>query len=156
MADEPHTPSTQTHPPTQPDPEPREETIARVVEESGQAQEITAHEESQDPTTRRGANRTIIRTGLAWAAVGAVVGAIAGLILSIAPGPFETDDVGDAIAYTFGLAAALFVVVGVVATLILLAREDGRVEREVERKTGRRPDDALAGPIDPEHDIKGR
>jgi len=155
MADEPHTPSTQTHPPTQPDPEPREETIARAVEESGQAQEVTAHEEGQDPTTRRGANRTVVMAGLAWAAVGAVVGAIAGLVLSIAPGPFETDDVVDAIAYMFGLAAAMFIVVGVLATLILLAREDGRVEREVEEKTGREPE-GLAGPSDPEHDIKGR
>jgi hypothetical protein len=122
---------------THADPESREETIARVIDESDRAQGITAHEELEDPTTRRGVNRSLTRGALAFAGIGAIVGAVAGLILSLAPGPFETDSVGSAIGYMLGLAAALAVVVGVIATLILLEREDGRVEREVERKTGR-------------------
>ena len=44
---------------------------------------------------------------------------------------------GATVGYMIVLAGALALVVGVLATLILLEREDGRVEREVERKTGR-------------------
>jgi hypothetical protein len=44
---------------------------------------------------------------------------------------------------------------GLIATLILLAREDGRIEREVERKTGRGPEPP-GSPIDPKHDVDGR
>ena len=52
------------------------------------------------------------------------------------------------------LAAALALVVGVLSTLILLEREDGRVEREVERKTGRTGHEPGPGsPSAPGHDL---
>lgn len=155
MTDEPQPRSVQEHPPTQADPEPREETIARVIEESDRAQGVTARHEAEDPTTRRGVNRTVTRRALAFAGIGAIVGAVIGLILSLAPGPFETDSVGSAIGYMIGLAAAVGVITGILATLILLEREDGRVEREVERKTGHGPQPP-GRPSDPEHDLEGR
>ena len=52
------------------------------------------------------------------------------------------------------MAIAFAIVFGMIATLILLAREDGRVEREVERKTGRAPEPP-GSPIDPKHDVEG-
>jgi hypothetical protein len=83
-----------------------------------------------------------------------VVGAIAGLILSLSPGPFETNGWGETVGDMVLLAGALALVVGVLSTLILLAREDGRVEREVERKTGRTGHEPGPGsPSSPEHDL---
>ena len=48
-------------------------------------------------------------------------------------------------------AIAFAIVFGMITTLILLAREDGRVEREVERRTGRGPE-RPGSPIHPKHD----
>ena len=62
MADEiePHT--IQHDQPAKPDVESREETIERVVHEADEAQNVTAREELVDPTSRRGVNRTVVRT----------------------------------------------------------------------------------------------
>jgi uncharacterized protein (DUF58 family) len=88
------------------------------------------------------------------AAIGGVFGVVAGLVLSLVPGPFETDGWGATIGYMIVLGGALALVVGVLSTLILLEREDGRVEREVERKTGRTGDEPGPGsPSRPEHDL---
>ena len=43
----------------------------------------------------------------------------------------------------------------VLASLVVLAREDGRIEREVERSTGTGPV-APGRPQDPKHDLKQR
>ena len=151
---EQHPANVDPHPPTAPSPESREETIAKAVGEADVVHEVTPRVEGADPSTRRGVNRTVARSALMFAAIGAVVGAVAGLVLSLVPGPFETSGWGETIGYMLGLAGALALVVGVIGTLILLAREDGRVEREVERKTGRTGHEPGPGsPSAPEHDL---
>ena len=131
------------------DVETREETVARVMDQ----EEAVGAEQggSADPSTRRGLNRVLWRTVATWAGAGFVLGALIGLVLSVAPGPFETGGMGDAAGYAVGLGAAFALVVALLATLFLLEREDGRVEREVEHQsTGEQP--APAGPSEPEHD----
>jgi MFS family permease len=151
---EQHPANVDPHPPTAPSPEPREETIAKAVGEADAVQEVTPHVKGEDPSTRRGVNRTVTRSALLFAAVGAVVGAVAGLVLSLVPGPLETDGWGATVGYMIVLAGALALVVGVLSTLILLEREDGRIEREVERKTGRTGREPGPGsPSSPEHDL---
>jgi len=115
------------------DVETREETVARVagVEEAVGVE----HGGSPDPSTRRGLNRALWKTVAIYAGIGFVAGAVLGLILSIAPGPFETGGVGEAIGYMVGLGLAIALVVTLLASLFLLEREDGRVQREeVERR----------------------
>jgi hypothetical protein len=133
--------------------ETREEKIARVVdaEEAAGAR----YGGSADPSTRRGMHRTLSGSLLGFAAAGAVIGAVLGIILSLAPGPFETDGVGAAIGYVVVLAIAFAIVVGLLGALLTLAREDGRVEREVEHSTGRGPT-RPGSPQAPEHDLKKR
>jgi hypothetical protein len=136
-------------PPTR-DVETREETVARVVGED-EAIGASHGSGSPDPSTRRGFNRVLWRTVAVYAAIGFVAGAVIGFVLSVAPGPFETDDVPEAIGYSVGLGLALALVTALLASLFLLEREDGRVEREVERKrTGENP--PPASPSSPEHD----
>jgi hypothetical protein len=131
------------------DVETREETIARVV---GEEEAIGAeHGGSPDPSTRRGLNRVLWKTVAMYAAIGFVAGAIIGLVLSLTPGPFETDGAGEAVGYMIGLGAALALVVALLASLFLLEREDGRVERELEEeRTGANP--PPASPSSPELD----
>ena len=91
MAEHEQHPATFTRIPTASDPESREETIAKAVGEADAVQEVTPHVKGEDPSTRRGVNRTVTQSALLFAAIGAVVGAVAGLVLSLVPGPFETD-----------------------------------------------------------------
>jgi len=157
MESQQHPHSVQQHPPTAPDPEPREETIARVVEEADELQEGGAREELVDPSTRRGVHRALAKTAVTAAGIAFVAGAVVALILSLVPGPFETNGWGETVGYMVGLGAALALVVGVLASLILLAREDGRVERDVEQRTGRTGHEPGPGsPQDPKYDVSGR
>jgi hypothetical protein len=136
-------------PPTR-DVETREETVARVAgeEEAVGAREGTG---SPDPSTRRGFNRVLWRTVAIYAAIGFVAGAVIGFILSVSPGPFETDGAAESVGYAVGLGLALALVTALLASLFLLEREDGRVERELERKrTGDNP--PPASPSSPDHD----
>jgi hypothetical protein len=154
MADEQQHPhSVQHHPPTAAEPEPREETIARAVREAGEAQRVDATVEGADPSTRSGLNRALMRTVMIAAGIGFVLGAVAALILSLTPGPFETRSWAGTIGYMIVLGAAIALVVGILSTLILLEREDGRVERDVERRTGKGPQ-GPGRPIDPKYDPK--
>jgi hypothetical protein len=150
---EPQAHSVQQDLPAHPDTETREETIARVVDPD----EAVGAERggSSDPSSRRGLNRTLGRTLAGLAAAGAIVGAVVGLVLSLSPGPVETDSVVGAIGHMVALAAAGALVVAVVGALLTLAREDGRVEREVEEATGRGAEGA-ASPSAPEHDLTER
>lgn len=152
MADEPPR-SIQQDLPAEPDVETREETIARVV---GDEEAVGAERGgSPDPSTRRGLGRTLSRAMVTAAVAGLVVGAVAGLILSLVPGPFETSSVGGTIGYMAVLGVALAIVFGMLTALFTLEREDGRVEREVEQKTGRGAE-GVGDPSSPDTDLKPR
>jgi hypothetical protein len=152
MADEaPHT--VQHDDPPTGHAETREETIARVVDEQEAAG--ARYGGSADPSARRGVNRALGRTHLVWGVIGAVIGAALGVILGLVPGPFETDGAGSVVGYAVLLAVACGIVAAVLASLVVLAREDGRIEREVERSTGTGPV-APGRPQDPKHDLKQR
>ncbi|HET6690234.1 MAG TPA: hypothetical protein VFG74_05160 [Miltoncostaeaceae bacterium] len=125
--------SVQHDEPARRDVETREETVARVA--GGEEAVGAERGGSPDPSTRRGLNRALWKTVAVYAGIGFVVGAVLGLILSMAPGPFETDSVGGAIGYMIGLGLAIALVVTLLASLFLLEREDGRVQRE---EVGRR------------------
>lgn len=159
-----HPPNVQHHPPTNAEVESREETIERVVHESEEVLGTSASVELVDPSSRRGLNRALLRIVVLLACAGFVVGAALGLILSFLSGPFEIVGRGNiegstdwlqTLLYTLVMGAGFALVVTVVGTLIFLAREDGRVERDVERRTGIHPP-APADPIDPQHDPKVR
>lgn len=154
----------QHHPPTKPEVESREETIERVVHESEEVQRTSASVELVDPSSRRGLNRALARIMLILAGAGFLVGAGTGLLLSFLPGPFELVGRGNGegstewlqtLLYALVMGGGFALVVTVIGTLIFLAREDGRVERDVERRTGIHPP-APADPIDPQHDPKVR
>jgi hypothetical protein len=154
MADEIHPHSVQPDRPAQQPAESREETIHRVLDEADEAQNVQAREELVDPTSRRGVNRAIAKRALVLAAVGAVVGAVLALILSVLPGPVETDTVAGTIGYMIVVGIVFAIIFVLIGTLILLAREDGRVEREVEGATGHRPEPP-GSPSDPKYDVDG-
>ncbi len=90
-------------------------------------------------------NVSLWKALVGWATVGAVIGAVAGIVLSLAPGPFETGSVGGAIGYAVVLAFAGAIIFSMIGALVTLEREDGRVERDVEQATGREPE----GPAKP-------
>jgi hypothetical protein len=147
--------------PANPDVETREETIARVV---GDEEAVGAdHGGSADPSTRRGVQRTLWATALLTGAVGAAIGFAAGVALSFWPGPEEGGRglgvEGSGWSHTLGyglvMAVAVGIVVAVIASILALAREDGRVERRVEEETGHGPE-GPGRPADPEHDLKPR
>jgi hypothetical protein len=154
MAEEIHPHSVQPDRPARPPAESREETVQRVLHEADEAQNVEAHEELVDPTSRRGVNRAVARRALLLAGIGAVFGAVLALILSFLPGPVETDTAAGTIGYMVVVGIVFALVFGLIGTLILLAREDGRVEREVERATGREPPPP-ASPSDPKYDVGG-
>jgi hypothetical protein len=150
---EPQPQSVQRDRPARPDAETREETIARVVDET---EAVSAERGgSPDPSTRRGVQRTLVGALVVFGAIGAVAGGVLGLVLSLLPGPFETSSVSGAIGYIAVMAAGGALIGGVIGALVTLAREDGRVEREVEEETGRGPEGA-ASPSAPEHDLTER
>lgn len=138
MADTTRAQSVQHDDPPVRDVETREETVARVV---GEEEAVgVRHGGSPDPSTRRGLTRVLWRTVAIYAGIGFVVGAVIALVLSIAPGPFETNAAGETVGYMIGLGAAIALVVALLASLFLLEREDGRIERDVQRdRTGGNP-----------------
>lgn len=139
--------------PATPDVETREETLARVVDST----EAVGAERggSADPSSRRGLNRTLAGTLLVFGGAGAAAGAVVGLVLSLLPGPFETSSVAGTLGYMLALAVAGALITAVLAALLTLAREDGRVEREVEEETGHGPE-GPGSPSSPEHDLTER
>ncbi len=145
--------SVQQDQPAQSHAETREETVARVVD----SDEAVGAERggSADPSSRRGLNRTLRRALIMFASAGALAGAALGVVLALAPGPFETSGVSGAIGYVAALAVAGALIAAVLGALLTLAREDGRVEREVEAATGRGPEGA-GSPGAPEHDLTER
>lgn len=149
--------------PASPDAETREQTIARVVD-GPEAADAAAHGGSSDPSVRHGVQRTLIRTMVRAGAVGAVVGAVAGIVLSQVPGPggegrglgLEGGGPWHVVSYAIVMAIGVAIIVGVVyGALWTLAREDGRIEREVEQRTGRGPE-GPGSPSSPRTDLKKR
>ena len=150
---EPQPHSVQRDQPARPDAETREETIARVVDPT---EAVGADRGgSADPSTRRGVQRTLAGALAVFGGIGALVGGVLGLVLGLSPGPFETDTALGVVGYTAVMAAGGALIGGVIGALVTLAREDGRVEREVEESTGRGPEGA-ASPGAPEHDLTER
>jgi hypothetical protein len=134
--------------------ESREETIARVVE-SEEAVEGAERGGSTDPSSRRGLNRTLRHALTGSAAAGALGGALLGLVLALAPGPLQTSGAPGVVAYVVVLAVAGTLLTTLLGALLTLAREDGRVEREVEESTGR-GSEGPGSPGAPENDLTKR
>jgi ABC-type Fe3+ transport system permease subunit len=145
--------------PAQPHVEPREETIERAVRESAQAQRVEPTLETVDPSQRRGLNRELRRRLALLTVAGFVVGALLGVILGFLPGPFELAGQGyhrgnralEWTLYSIVLGIAVGIVTAVIGGLMLLQREDGRVQRDVERRVpaGEDRPDVSAPPDDP-------
>ena len=130
-----------SHPPTRDEAEiePREETIARVVDETREAnvgQSVPA-DTAVDPSTRRGMNRALLKAATIGFFVGAAIGAGIGGLLRIAPAALG--DVGE-LPGIIAVMAFLGGVIGIIiASYLVLEREDGRVEQDVERDLGDQP-----------------
>lgn len=148
--------------PAHPHPETREQTVARVVDEEEAAG--AEYGGSPDPSTRRGVQRTLAGTVAIAALLGAVVGGLLGLGLSFWPGGPQEGGRGLGVQgegfahhtlYALVLAAGMAAIFAVVTAFWTLAREDGRIEREVESRTGRGPE-GPGRPSKPEHDLKRR
>ncbi|MGD9694315.1 MAG: hypothetical protein AB7V42_01485 [Thermoleophilia bacterium] len=138
MSNRDRTPHVRHHPARAHHPEAREETVARAVAEADEAQELDARLEGADPTTRRGVNRRVTRRAAAIALAGAVAGALIALGLGLTSDSLGVDGPLAMAGFMLILAFAGAIIGGVVGALLLLEREDGRVERHVERVTGRR------------------
>jgi hypothetical protein len=121
------------------DVEPREETIAKAVEESRAAnvdQRVPA-DTTVDPSTRRGMNKALLRAATVGFLIGAAVGAGIGALLRVAPAALG--DVGE-LPGIIAVMAFLGGVIGIIiASYMVLEREDGRVEEEVEKDLGDQP-----------------
>lgn len=119
--------------------ESREETVARVVEESHSAnldQEIPP-DHQVDPSTRRGMNKTLLKAAAIGFAIGAAVGAGIGALLRIAPAALG--DIGELPGIILVMAFLIGVIGLIIASYMVLEREDGRVEQDVEEELGDQP-----------------
>jgi hypothetical protein len=130
-----------SHPPTRDEAEiePREETVARVVDESREANvdQRVPEDTAVDPSTRRGMNRALLKAAAIGFVVGAAIGAAIGALLRVAPAALG--DVGE-LPGIIAVMAFLCGVIGIIiASYMVLEREDGRVEQDVERDLGDRP-----------------
>ncbi len=119
--------------------ESREETIAKAVEESRHAnvdQQVPA-DTAVDPSTRRGMNKALLRAASVGFLIGAAIGAGIGALLRIAPAALG--DVGE-LPGIIAVMAFLGGVIGIIiASYMVLEREDGRVEQDVEEELGGQP-----------------
>lgn len=122
--------------------ESREETIARVM---GAEEAVSVGRGgTADPSTRRGMQLRARRNFLVAFACGGLAGIALGLTLYFLPGPreegrglgLERTGWPNAVGYALIMGIALAVVAAVITTFVTLQREDGRVEREVQEKTG--------------------
>jgi hypothetical protein len=144
MADETPPPSQHVQPdrPATQHVETREETVARVM---GAEEAVSVGRGgTADPSTRRGLQRRARDNFFKAFACGGVAGIVLGLALYFLPGPreegrglgLERTGWPNAVGYALIMGMALAVVAAVITTFITLMREDGRVEREVQEKTG--------------------
>lgn len=124
------------HPPTEGDggyAESREETIERVVGEEMAPEPVADATAAEDPSSRRGILSLVAGR---WFWIGVGIGAGVGAIVALATWPvLDADAVGgDAgkIALAGAIVLAGAVIGGVLSVLVNVAREDGRIQREVE------------------------
>lgn len=94
----------------------------------GEIQRRHGSDRAADPSTRRRAGTTALRRGV----IGAAIGAAAGLAAGIAVVLVTSVDDGFRIVLPLSVAGAGAVIGAVLAALVALAREDGRVQREVQ------------------------
>lgn len=146
--------TTEYFPPTEAHGETRDETLRRLVDD--ERVPLEREDLAGDPTSRRGTNAKLVARPHVAALIGAGVGALVGLALALIPGVpgpgGEEITFGGTIGYMVVLGVAVAVVTFVIAGLIYVEREDGRVERETEERTGR-PGEPPAAPLDPKHDV---
>lgn len=117
----PNGPDIEYFPPTAPHAESRADTLDRVT--------------GGRPTSpRRGSERPLLAHAIACAIAGAAIGAVVGLILSLEPGPFSTDTIQSTIGLMMVLGAVIALVITLLATLVLMEREDGH-PHEAEGRT---------------------
>ena len=138
-------PRTTQHHTEQPQPESRAETVERALEEDAAARaavgDTGVDSPVADPSTRRGVGRRATKSIIGWGVTGVLVGVIAAIVLSFLPGPWETDSAGDVVGYAVVLGIGAGIIFAIVGTLTSVAEpEDGRVARDVERRTGQNPD----------------
>lgn len=147
--------------------ETREETVRKVVAEQreivGTQGAGDAGNPYADPSTRRGANRGFLRSGLIGAVSGLILGAIvAGIALQFdtplrgrglgAEDSGVMSNIGDAIHWVVAASIAFAIIGFLLGIYMGLEREDGRVERQVEEAQGVSPEEGLGRPLDPKHD----
>jgi hypothetical protein len=146
MADEDLPYRVQPDRPAKPPVETRDETVARVV---GPVEAVSVDRGgSSDPSTRRGFQRLLTRRFFTAAGAGGLVGVALGLALYFLPGPREEGrglgaeggNWANAVGYAVVMGVALAIVAAVLSSYFILAREDGRIEREVEEQTGHQPE----------------
>lgn len=151
--------STEYFPPTESHAETREETLDRLIED--ERVPVEREDLAGDPTSRRGTNTRLITRPHIAALAGAVVGAVVGLILALIPGvpgpggrtgADNQMHLGNIAGYMAVLAIAVAAVTFVIAGLIYVEREDGRMERELEERRGVHGEPP-AEPLDPKHDV---
>ena len=131
--------------PAQPQAESRAETVERALEEDAAARAAVGDtgidSPVADPSTRRGVGRRALTSIVGWGLAGVVVGVVAAVVLSFLPGPWETSSTSDVVGYAVVLGIGVGIVFAVIGTLTSVAEpEDGRVARDVEKRTGGDPD----------------
>lgn len=110
---------------------PREEIVAEAIREQREIEEAHGATPGADPSTRRGFQRTALRTAL----VAAVIGGLALFVLGALA--VMLTDASWFLAVSVAVVGA--VAAGLIGALVAGGREDGKVERTVERQTGQRP-----------------
>lgn len=135
--------------------ETRAETQERVLEEIEEVRgEPVDSFDAADSSVRRGVPRRLGRSVARWVLAGAGIGAIVGAVLLVtSPSSVDASGVAGGIGLIVGGALVFALIGGVFGALFLVEREDGRVEREVEKTTGEDPG-APADALDPKHDVK--
>jgi len=120
------------HPPTRARTVSREEAMRRIS--------LAEHPDGdggpldREAAAEAGRDRRILARAAVVAVIAAIAGALAGLALSRVPGALEVRSTGGTVGYMIVLGIAGAIIATLVATLLMLEREDGRTEREMERR----------------------
>lgn len=123
-------PSIEYFPPSFPRGETRDMTLNRVIREAHLDERPEPIE--GDPTTVSGGNRRIARRVALVAVLAAIAGALVGLVLAYGPDPFGDSSTEGIVGHMVIMGLAFALIGALISTLILLEREDGRMEHAVE------------------------